>query len=174
MRRRPTSAIGIARHRNAPWARLGDHGRPNTGSLLAFNDDVVESLWVRRQLPLTIGKAGGRKEVSDDVGIALHAKAGRAADRHLARCKGEEGANRLVAPALHEGFSRKLRTVAIALQLRAVANRARCKITRLAPRRLLLGIDPLPDRYRVFSRMRRRSRAWRPDHSIRDGSHPLN
>src|SRR5215467_6209409 len=145
MKRRPTSAAGIGLYWNAPWARLGDRGRLDTGSLLPFNDDALESLWVRRQFPLTVGKAVGRKDMSDDVGIALHAQAARAADRHLARCKREEGADRLIAPALHKGFSRKLRTVAIALQGRAVANRARCKITRFAPHRLLLGIDPFPN-----------------------------
>src|SRR5215470_7010847 len=113
--------------------------------------------------------------MSDDVGIALHAQAGRAADRHLARCKREEGADRLIAPALHKGFSRKLRTVAaVALQLSAVANRARCKITRLAPRRLLLGVDSLPHRYRVLGGMRRRSREWRADHATRDGNQTGN
>src|SRR5262249_32955917 len=105
-----------------------------SSSLLAFNDDALKSLCIRRQLPLTVRKAVGRKDVSDDVGIALYAEAARAADRHLARCKREQGADRLIAPALHEGFSRKLRTVAIALQLRAMTNRARRKITRLAPR----------------------------------------
>src|SRR5260370_32403429 len=174
MKRRPTSVAGIGIYWNAPWARLGGHGLPKPSSLLAFNDDALESLCVRRQLMLTVRKAVGREDVSDDVGIALYAEAARPADRHLTRCKREQGADRLIAPALHEGFSGKLRTVAIALQLSAVANRARSKITRLSPHRLLLGIDPLPDRYRVFSRMRRRSRAWRPDHSIRDGSHPLN
>ena len=29
-----------------------------------FNDDAIESLFVRRQLPLTVGKAVGRKDVS--------------------------------------------------------------------------------------------------------------
>src|SRR6266853_2324180 len=126
MKRRPTSVVGIGLYWNAPWARLGGHGRLKTSSLLAFDDDALESLRVRRQLPLTVGKAVGRKDMSDDVGIALHAEAARAADRHLTRCKREEGANRLVAPALHEGLSRKLRAVAIALQTSAVANRARC------------------------------------------------
>src|SRR6266478_901730 len=174
MKRRPTSVVGIGLYWNAPWARLGGHGRLKTSSLLPFNDDALESLCIRRQLPLTVGKAVGREDVSDHVGIALHAEAARAADRHLARCKGEEGANRLLAPALHEGFSRKLRTVAIALQQSAVAYCARCKITRLAPRRLLLGIDPLPDRYRLLGGMRRRSREGRADHATRDGNQTGN
>src|SRR6266403_4524987 len=155
MKRRPTSVAGIGLYWNAPWARLGDHGRLNTSSLLAFNDDALESLCVRRQLPLAVGKAVGREDVSDHVGIALHAEAARAADRHLTRCKREQGADRLIAPALHKGFSRKLRTVAIALQRRAMTNRASCKITRLAPRRLLLGIDPFPHRCGVLGGLRR-------------------
>src|SRR6266446_7713853 len=134
MKRRPTSLAGIGLSWNARWARRGDHGRLDTSSLLPFNDDALESLWVRRQLPLTLRKAVGRKDVRDDVGIALHAEAARAADRHLTRRERKECPDRLVTPALHEGFPGKLGTVAIALQLRTVANRARCKITCLAPR----------------------------------------
>jgi|SRR5215467_316217 len=60
-------------------------------SFFSLDDDAIESLPVRRQLSLTIGKAIGRKDVSDDVGVALHTETTRAADWHLARSEREKG-----------------------------------------------------------------------------------
>src|SRR6266700_3313283 len=90
----------VAARQRARHVPASASDRYNASSFFLFDDDTVEDRSVCGQFPLTVGKAVGRKDMRDDVGITLGPEAARASDRHLAHCKCQQGADRLVAPAL--------------------------------------------------------------------------
>jgi hypothetical protein len=119
---------------------------PSPLSLLPFDDNAFESWSICRKFLFSIGKTVGRQDVGDNVGITLGAKTAGPTDWHLAHCKREQRADGLFAPALHERSAREFGAVAISLKQPAMTRSACCEISRLAPRCLIFGVDPLPGR----------------------------